>query len=339
MNEAKRGTAIAIAAALLVFQAVPSAGALRASSNRPPRLEPPGFKSSEQRAKVRPTAEDLLRELRKRRPVPEVIQPVSVTGRIEGLDDPVLVPEGTSVVDRVGRLRRDGEDWVFVSKAQPAGDNAPTRLLPSANLEVMVRTARGSRRPVTFVVSGEMTVFQGRNHLLIRHVRRSDRAERAARARLAKPPDPDPSAGAVPPPANPSEPGSAVDVLSVLQQARPDEQPLRPDPLPARRQREREASATRTLIPEGTPMVRRPGRLVLDGRSWAFAFESDSTEMPEPPMRVLANLNTELMVRAAEGAIAGQVFIVSGEVTLFEGENYLLPRVAMRRIGAGNFRK
>ena len=56
-------------------------------------------------------------------------------------------------------------------------------------------------------------------------------------------------------------------------------------------------------------------------------------------MRVLANLNTELMVRAAEGPGAGQVFVVSGEVTLFEGENYLLPRVAMRRIDSGNLTK
>jgi hypothetical protein len=33
------------------------------------------------------------------------------------------------------------------------------------------------------------------------------------------------------------------------------------------------------------------------------------------------------------------VFIVSGEVTVFAGENYLLPRAARRRIDSGNLRK
>lgn len=327
MNAAQYRILIASTATMLLYSAVPAVGAFVASSPEYPAFQQPG---SRQGAKARPTAEDLLRELRKKRPVPEVIQPMSAEGKIVGQSDFGLVPEGTSVVDRMGRLQRDGEDWMFVSEPTATSGSSRTRLLPSVSLEVMVRTARGSSRPVTFIVSGEMTVFQGRNHLLVRHVRRS----RAARVKPVEPP-----AVANPAPTKPSEPGSAVDVLSAMQQARPDEQPLQADPPTARSRQKRDALATVTLIPEGTPIVRRPGRVILDGRSWAFAFESDSTEMPEPPMRVLANLNTELMVRAAEGAGAGQVFVVSGEVTLFEGENFLLPRVAMRRIDAGNFRK
>jgi len=33
------------------------------------------------------------------------------------------------------------------------------------------------------------------------------------------------------------------------------------------------------------------------------------------------------------------VFLVSGEVTLFEGENYLLTRITSRRVDTGNLRK
>lgn len=327
MQRAKRGTATTVV--LLVSSTAALAQAPRASVTGRLGGQAPVSTSRQKNPDVSPTAEDLLRELRRKRPVRELIQPVSVSGRTERPAGAALVPEGTSVVDRVGRLLGDGADWLFVSELQPEdsdGRLAPIRLLPSASLEVMVRTVRGSTLPVTFVVSGEMTVFEEQNHLLIRHVRRSDRGKPGAGT--------PPKRGAVPAAAAPAE-----DVLAALRQARPAEQPLSPDPPSARAMQNRDALATVTLIPEGTPIVRRPGRLILDGRSWAFAFESDSTEVAEPPMRVLANLNTELMVRSAEGVGAGQVFIVSGEVTLFEGQNYLLPRVAMRRIDAGNFRK
>jgi hypothetical protein len=68
-------------------------------------------------------------------------------------------------------------------------------------------------------------------------------------------------------------------------------------------------------------------------------FESDHPEYPEPPMKLLPNQSVELMLRASARGGGGLVFVVSGEVTLFEGENYLLPRVAMRRIDTGNTRK
>ena len=45
------------------------------------------------------------------------------------------------------------------------------------------------------------------------------------------------------------------------------------------------------------------------------------------------------MIDAAERDSIGLVFLVSGEVTRFEGGNYLLARAAMRRIDPGNLRK
>ena len=70
------------------------------------------------------------------------------------------------------------------------------------------------------------------------------------------------------------------------------------------------------------------------------AFESDDADCPQPPMKLLPNLNVENMVRAVEEeGQTGLVFLVSGEVTAFLGENYLLPRAALRRIDAGNLRQ
>ena len=49
--------------------------------------------------------------------------------------------------------------------------------------------------------------------------------------------------------------------------------------------------------------------------------------------------DTQLMVEALAQGATGLVFLVSGEVTSFNGRNYLLPRVARRRFVDGNLRK
>ena len=117
-------------------------------------------------------------------------------------------------------------------------------------------------------------------------------------------------------------------------------------------------------------MGRAAGGTATDGGPWwTFVFESDHPDHPELPMKLLPNKNVELMVQtfsagdtpdegddglAAGGTLTAgrmlasgellaaggtQVFVVSGEVTAFRGENYLLPRVAMRMTDTGNLRK
>ena len=56
-------------------------------------------------------------------------------------------------------------------------------------------------------------------------------------------------------------------------------------------------------------------------------------------MKVLPNQSVEMMLDASKRDNHGLVFLVSGEITLFEGENFLLPTIAMRRIDTGNLRK
>jgi hypothetical protein len=91
-----------------------------------------------------------------------------------------------------------------------------------------------------------------------------------------------------------------------------------------------------SLSAEGTTIVRRSGRLVKTGEGWSFLPESDHPDRVEPPLKVLPCLSVEWMVRETEQDPTGRVYLVTGELTLFMGENYLLPKSVLRRSDAGN---
>jgi hypothetical protein len=175
-----------------------------------------------------------------------------------------------------------------------------------------------------FTVSGELTVFRGENYLL---------ATVGLRAVQPAIPAAEASKGAEPLAAD----APVADVLEVLRAQQPQQSYLdsrSADAAPGRR-------AHRPLAPllEGTPLVNRPGRLVASGSWWTFVFESGDLQAPEAPMKVLPNLNLELMVQVHELGAPGLVFVVSGDVTAHQGENYLLARMALQRPDLGNLRK
>jgi hypothetical protein len=87
-----------------------------------------------------------------------------------------------------------------------------------------------------------------------------------------------------------------------------------------------ELSSASAEIFEGTPVIRRTGRIVPQGEWWAFAFDSDHGQEAEQPLRLLPNQSLQFMVDLHERDPAGLVFTVSGEVTEFGGRNYLLAR-------------
>jgi hypothetical protein len=88
------------------------------------------------------------------------------------------------------------------------------------------------------------------------------------------------------------------------------------------------------LLLEGTPLVERPGRLVRDGGRSKFVFFLDG-EAQAP--RTIPILESQLLETLENEADAGyHEFIVSGEVTRFRGENYLLLRKVLRRTGQDN---
>lgn len=74
------------------------------------------------------------------------------------------IREGTTIVDRGGFFRQDGEGATFVTE-----DNHEFGALPNLNLERIVRTLKGSdeAESIRWSVNGVVTEFNGRNHLLI----------------------------------------------------------------------------------------------------------------------------------------------------------------------------
>jgi len=296
----------------------------------PAKSEPP----------AQPTAEDVLRSLRHRRPANDVIPPGSraarvAVGRNPTASDSLLLPEGLSVVGRTGRLSNEGQWWVFTFDDDPS--LSPMKLLPNANLELMVGTLRGESGPIRFSVSGELTIFDGENYLLPRAALRS--AGAADLTALREPLAAEVAGDKAPSFVRTRPDASAEEVLAAMQAQHPTEAILPLSTFASEEKGESRATGySGSFISDGSPLMNRVGRLVRQGSWWTFLSDSDRPEPPDPPLRLLPNQSVELMVRESQRG-SGGVFTISGEVTLFEGDNYLLSRVTTRRIDTGNLRK
>lgn len=292
-----------------------------------------------------PTAEQLLRELKQKRPSSDPILPASAREGNAWPRSRTLLPEGAVVVKRSGSLAWEDPWWIL--RFDPGESRSTTKLLPNTNLEIMVRTSASSTTPIRFIVSGETTVCQDENYLLVqvatRAANRPDQAPGENESAVSKessdrrsgPASVDPNAANTAAQRTLAD-ASAEDVLSIMKEQRPAQQSIPSEPNLLTLPLAYRATNAGPLVPEGAAIVNRPGRLVRQGDWWTFAFESDHADHPEPPLKLLPNQSLELMVEAATHSSTGLVFFVSGEVTAFEGENYILPRMAMRRIDAGN---
>ncbi|MCH7885929.1 MAG: hypothetical protein IIC01_11870 [Planctomycetes bacterium] len=277
----------------------------------------------------RTTAEELLRELQRRRPVNTVIPPSGARDRASVSSEPKLWPEGWTVLDHPGRLERVGAWWVFHFQDNKAGGSL--KILPNASLEVMAHIQADSENADSFTVSGEMTVFGGENYLLVRTARRRTAASPSPAVTEAE--------SSTAPEAPIAADASVEDVLAVMEAQQPVDALLAAEGLMPSHDDAKKGYAARASRIDGSPIVSRLGRVVPQGDWWAFRFESTHGDAPDQPIKLLPSKNTERMVQARERENVGLVFVVSGEVTAFEGENFLLPRLAVQRINLGNLRK
>ena len=94
----------------------------------------------------------------------------------------------------------------------------------------------------------------------------------------------------------------------------------------------------RKLLPDGSRIVDRAGRLTRDGDYLTLTFESRSEGPVEIPLRLLPNRLLEDMEMISEGGRKSVVFVVSGEVTEYRGVNYLMVQKLLIRPDLGNFR-
>lgn len=150
----------------------------------PPATTRPAADSDELEPPREPTATDILRELTRPddappRPVILPSQPGQTVRRKE-VDPsaippnavapvtPKLYPDGYRIVDRPGRLAREGDYYVFAFESRGRGEpELPIRLLPNRLLEDMEIVTAGGTRPVVFLISGELTEYHGVNYLLV----------------------------------------------------------------------------------------------------------------------------------------------------------------------------
>lgn len=140
----------------------------------PDEIEPP----------IEPSASDILKALTKPEDAPPkpVILPTEPGQTIQRKEvdpsvlpqnavapiTPRLYPDGYRIVDRPGRLAREGDYYVFAFESRGRGEaELPIRLLPNRLLEDMEIASAGSTKPIVFLISGELTEYHGVNYLLV----------------------------------------------------------------------------------------------------------------------------------------------------------------------------
>ncbi len=140
----------------------------------------------------------------------------------------------------------------------------------------------------------------------------------------------------------PAQP-TAEDIIRRFQQELPEAVPVLPsggeDEIMTRADAAGAGGRSRPRLPDGYMLTDRAGRLGQEGEWWIFIFEADNQSYPEPPMKLLPNQTLERMVRESRGGLDAVVFVISGEVTDFKSENYILPRKVLRKRDLGNLRK
>lgn len=240
------------------------------------------------------------------------------------------LPEGSFLIERPGRLvSGPGGRVIFVPTGEDrvAGER-PMLVLPNAaleRLEVAV-TGRGDEPGVR--LSGEVFVYNGRSHLLM---------SSAFLGEAVTEPEPvagqaSGDAGAAEPDAEPASLRDDPDVKGLLEELeaeRPSDdarvEPVRPA---------RDAGVTTAgtaPVPDGTPIVRRRGRMVRTGEgAWAFVFDNDlddalaAASMVVLPCRLLERIERRAMIDGDAYQL-----VVSGRVHTYEGQAYLLPTMVL----------
>ncbi len=131
---------------------------------------------------------------------------------------------------------------------------------------------------------------------------------------------------------------SAKEIIEAFEKDRPLNRPVRARGRPGETARG-STQQSKSLMRDGEYINNVRGRLMRDGTWWSFAFESDTPESPHLPLRLLPNQQLARIVMESEASAEQPVFVLSGEVTLFESRNYLLIRKALRSRTTQNLEK
>lgn len=279
------------------------------------------------------TADEVLEAIRNIRTPSEVIRPeseVAAPPEVAGK----LLAEGTPIINRSGTLVPSEDRWLFMPESDdPQVAERGIVILECQTLQQLASIVRSEPTGVSFIVSGEATVYDDQNYLFLRAALRGPGG--AATAATTRSPSPAPA-----PSVPQSQDGAGVaapdddDVVAAMKNVPAPGEIVAPSgaPMPV-------PGTEGGLLPEGTPIVNRAARLVPAQERWMLILESDHPERPEPHMIVLECQALQQMASMVLSEPAGVVFIVSGETTVYEDRNYVYLHSAYRRPDLGNLGK
>ena len=220
----------------------------------------------------------------------------------EKKEEPTLLPEGKRLFDREGTIARAAGESLFVF----ASGERPMVLLPSKPLERAENLSEFGGKPLTFVASGVVYEYQGRNYLLL-----EDDPRVAAGTGAAPPADAAPAEAADQPSGGDAPPRDRDVPPDESQLALPDAQamPVGRNPL---------SGQTGGLYREGRRLMDREGRVNRVGNQTLFIFDTGDTPVVLMPskkldrMEILSDLGRKPMR-----------FRISGRISEYRGRNYL----------------
>jgi hypothetical protein len=240
-----------------------------------------------------------------------------------------LLREGSQIQSVRGVLSDhppSGTSRFTISPDASAAGDAPRHefiMLPNTHLSEMKQVvASMSDRHVTFQVTGEVYVYDGRNYLLVSFPPRVV-SEQTLAARSDNDEVDDASDD------QPERPRSAVEIMRELER---DIGPVGRSPgLLRDRNRNREQrnhADVERLLPENTSVQLRRGRISRDaGGAWQFIFDADASGRTDPPLTLMPCQLLHRIESYARRAGSNAPVLVSGRVYVYGGRNYLLPTV------------
>jgi hypothetical protein len=122
---------------------------------------------------LKPDGNNAARPLQPITGAPVIDSSTGGTAVAPGAPQIAVLREGSYVVDRVGRLSKaaDGASWEFTFESDGrAMKDPPLKVLPNLKLQMMEDQLRDFRRDLKFRVTGLITEFRGRNHVLFEKV-------------------------------------------------------------------------------------------------------------------------------------------------------------------------
>jgi hypothetical protein len=149
--------------------------------------------------------------------------------------------------------------------------------------------------------------------------------------------------------ASPAPQPTADEAIEELEQLRRRREPRPIEPTPAGPAASSQPTGTSPAAAggagsryrEGEPILGRRGRMVRTDHGvtrWMLTFDADSSGLLDPPLYLLPCRELEQMEAAIARREDDAEFLVTGEVFIYHGQAYFLPRIARPAVDRGNLR-